>query len=404
LVALIAAAAAACSDDPVEAGPDGELGVAFPDTLPVLGRGEVRERFTGEVAARGSWAYTTTWSTRGGVPGNAIKIWNISSDVPLLVDSLIVESATTLGDVQISDDGRLLVVATERREGSIVIHDLANPARPERLARFISDATRETGVHTVKLARVDGRQLAFLSVNPAPPRLVIVDITNPASPAEVLVREMGTPFIHDVFVRDGLLFTALWDQGLSIWDIGGAARGAPGPPVAVPENPLLLGNVETVGGNAHNVWWFHDASGGMRYAFVGEEAPGVVGATTSGDIHVVDVSDPRQPREVAFYTVPSAGAHNFTMDEAAGVLYAAYYNGGVRALDVRGDLGSCSGDQRVPDGRCDLRLMHREVAVALQDQGAVSIWGVAKVGNRLYASDMLSGLFAIDVSPVLRGR
>jgi hypothetical protein len=402
-VALIAATAAACSDDPVEAGPD-ELVVAFPDTLPVLGRGEVRERFTGEVAARGSWAYTTTWSTRGGVPGNAIKIWNISSDVPVLVDSLIVESATTLGDVQISDDGRLLVVATERREGSIVIYDLANPARPERLARFISDATRETGVHTVKLARVGGLHYAFLSVNPAPPRLVVVNIENPARPVEWLVREMGSPYIHDVFVRDGLLFTALWDQGLSIWDIGAEERFDGITVFATPGNPVLLGNVETVGGNAHNVWWFHDPGGGKRYAFVGEEAPGVVGASTAGDVHVVDVSDPRSPREVAFYSVPGAGAHNFTMDEAAGVLYAAYYNGGVRALDVRGELGSCSSEQRAPDGRCDLRLMGREVGVALQSQGTVSIWGVAKVGSRLYASDMLSGLFAIDASPVLRGR
>jgi hypothetical protein len=92
------------------------------------------------------------------------------------------------------------------------------------------------------------------------------------------------------------------------------------------------------------------------------------------------------------------------MDEEAGVLYAAYYNAGVRALDVRGDLSDCAADARDPDGRCHLGRMGREAAIALQDRGAVSIWGVAKVGTRVYASDMLSGLFAVDVSPVLRGR
>ena len=35
-----------------------------------------------------------------------------------------------------------------------------------------------------------------------------------------------------------------------------------------------------------------------------------------------------------------AGAHNFSVDEAKGLLYAAYYNAGVRVLDVRGDLGA----------------------------------------------------------------
>ena len=38
----------------------------------------------------------------------------------------------TLGDIQVSDDGKLLVVATERANGSIVIYDLTNPLKPVR--------------------------------------------------------------------------------------------------------------------------------------------------------------------------------------------------------------------------------------------------------------------------------
>jgi hypothetical protein len=188
---------------------------------------------------------------------------------------------------------------------------------------------------------------------------------------------MGGPTIHDVFVRDGRLFTLLWNDGLTIWDIGGSDS-----PGASPSNLVPLGNVRTVGGSAHGAWWFHAPDGSKRYVFVGEEGPAITGVQSSGDVHVVDVSDPRDPREVAFYTVPNAGAHNLTMDEASGVLYVAYYNGGVRALDVRGDLGSCDAAERSDDGRCDLRLMGREVAVALQDRGQVSIWGVARVGSR----------------------
>jgi hypothetical protein len=365
------------------------------DTLRVLGHGAVEERYTAEVAVRGDWAYTTTWGNRDGVRGDAIKVWNVAGPAPVLVDSLIVEDAITLGDVQISDDGALLVVATERRGGSILIYDLADPARPVRLARHSSEATTETGVHTAKLGRVNGRHYAFLSVNPDPPRLVVVDITDPVNPVEVLVLEMGTPVIHDVFVRDGLLFAALWDEGLAIWDIGGG--GTPG---AAPAAPVRLGTVATEGGNAHSAWWFHAPDGGKRYVFVGEEGPAVTGVESTGDVHVVDVSDMAAPREVAFFGVPGAGAHNFVMDEPAGILYVSYYNGGVRALDVKGDLGACEPRARALDGRCDLGLMGREAGVALQDRGRVSIWGVAKVAERLYASDMLSGLFTIDAGPL----
>jgi hypothetical protein len=394
--ALIAALSA-CDTDPVSPGDRGPGDVSQNAVaLPVVGHGEVNERYTAEVAARGDWAYTSTWSNRGGVPGNAVKIWDVSGPTPVLADSLIIEGASTTGDVQISDDGSLLVVATERAGGSIVIYDLNDPGQPERLARFSSRHTRETGVHTVKLGRVNGRHYAFLSVNPEPAQLVIVDITDPREPVEVLVRRMGNPFVHDVFVRDGLLFTALWHDGMTIWDIGGGGAGGS------PEDPVELGNVRTVGGYVHNIWWFHDpADGSKRYVFVGEEGPGsVLGSTSSGDVHVVDASDLRNPREVAFFHVAGAGAHNFVLYDEAGILYAAFYNGGVRARDVRGDLEACEADERAADGRCDLRLMGREIGTALADRSPLAVWGVAKVGPWLYASDMLTGLYKIDLSPL----
>lgn len=360
--------------------------------LPLLGRGFVLERYTAEVAAAGDWAYTTTWGSRApGNVGNAVKVWDVSGSTPVLRDSLIIADAVTLGDVQISDDGLLLVVATAGSSGSIVIFDRADPARPTEIARF-SSPNIHYEVHTAKLGRVNGRLYAFLS---ALPLLVIVDITDPVNPREVLARSMGNSFVHDVFVRDGLLFTCRWDAGLTVWDIGGARGGSP-------ENPVQIGNVVTVGGSVHNVFWFHDPiAGSKQYAFVGEEH--VLGlGTSSGDIHVVDVSDLAQPREVAFFHVEGAGTHNFSVDEQGGFLYAAYYSGGVRVLDIRGDLGTCTGAARAPDGRCDLARMGREAARGLTDVGPVFVWGVQRVGPSLYASDMLSGLFKLDVSALAR--
>lgn len=401
-LALALAATVACDKNPADTEIEPDPNCAQISAPAVLGLGCVPERFTAEVAVNGRWAYTTTWNTRGPdrVPGSAIKVWEVSGNIPALADSVIVDGAVITGDVQVADEGKLLVVATERRPGRIVVFDLANPGRPREISSFTS-ANTDPGVHTAEVARVNGKLYGFLSIDPgasAPSRLVVVDLSDPAAPREVLSRQMGEPFIHDVFVRDGILFTALWNAGMTIWDIGGGGRGGS------PENPVELGNVKTVGGAVHNVWWLH-TGGGKRFALVGEEQAGSTGSFSAGDIHVVDVSDFTNPREVAFYNVPGAGTHNFSVDEASGTLYAAYYNGGVRALDVRGDLSACEPSARAADGRCDLRKAGREVGRALDvPTGGLNfyIWGVQHVGPHVYASDMLNGLWKLDASAIRR--
>jgi hypothetical protein len=362
--------------------------------LTVFGEGVVPDRYTGEIWVQGNVAYTTTWGFRN-APGNAVKIWDVSGNIPSLVDSLIVPGASTLGDIQTSDDGQLLIVATEFSPGSIMIYDLANPVKPQLISRYTTALT-DPGVHTAEVQRVNGKLYAFLCIDPASgsaARLVIVDLTNPAAPTQVFTAAMGSPYVHDVYVRDGILITALWNQGITIWDIGGAGSGT----VA---NPIALGSVVTVGGKAHNVWWFHNAlNGEKRFAFVGEEGPGAIGVSASGDIHVVDVSNFASPHEVAFFHVDGAGTHNFSVDENRGILYAAYYNGGVRAINVTGDLSSCADADKSPDGRCDLAKMGRELAHGPDGVGPVYVWGVKLVGLRVFASDMLNGIWELGPVP-----
>lgn len=366
--------------------------VAPPPTLAVSGPFGSAARFTAELSVGTRYAYTTTWGIRGGVRGNAFFVWDALPDAPLLVDSVIVADAGTLGDVQLVEDANLLVVAVEPApRGAIVLYDVTDRTRPRLLARYETANTRN-GVHTATVARVGGRLHGFLCINPSasePARLVIVDLADPAAPRELWVRALGQPFVHDVFVRDGVLLTAEWDAGLQAWDLGGAGRGGS------PANPVSLGSVATVGGDVHNVWWLRDATSGARYALVGEEGPGTVGSSASGDIHVVDVSDWGAMREVAVFTVPNAGAHNFWVDEARGVLYAAYYNSGVQALDVRGALGECAASARDARGRCDLARAGRWLGRALHDRGTY-VWGVEGAPNgTVLATDMLRGLWRV---------
>ena len=105
-----------------------------PALLLPLGLGAVNDRYTAEVWVRGSTAYTSTWGTRGATRGNAIKIWDVSGPTPTLVDSVIVPGANTLGDVQVSDDGTLLVVAIESNpNGGLAIYALDTPRTPRLL-------------------------------------------------------------------------------------------------------------------------------------------------------------------------------------------------------------------------------------------------------------------------------
>lgn len=394
--ALSIAVAMACGSDPAAPGtkPDGSNNGPVP-AMTVLGHGTLTSRYTAEVWSHGNYAYTTTWGTRfaggAGVPGNALYIWSVTGSTPTLIDSVVVSDVNTLGDVQVTADGRYLVVPTERDPGSIITYDLTDPTKPQQLSRFTSPRITR-GVHTSEIQEVNGRLYAFLAVNGGdhPPRLMIVDLTDPTRPSEVLTRDISGSFIHDVFVRDGILFTAEWNNGMVIFDVGGGGKGG------TVANPVQLGSVQTARGKVHNIFWFHDpSSGAKRYAFVGEEGAATLFTSSSGDLHVVDVSDLSAPREVAFLNVPGAGAHNFSMDEPNGFLYAAFYNGGVQALDVRGDLSSCSAQERAADGRCDLKAMGRVKAVGLADGAQVFIWGVHYTGTALYASDMLNGLWKL---------
>ncbi len=362
---------------------------ATPATLASLGLGVVNERYTSEVWVRGTTAYTSTWGARGAVRGNAIKIWDVSAAVPQLVDSVIVANAGTTGDVQVSDDGTLLVVAIESNpNGGLAIYALDTPTKPRLITRT-TGGELQYGVHTAEVARVNGVLYAFCAIDPVnnvPARLVTLDLTDPSAPKTVSSVQLGAPYVHDVFVRDGTLFTAEWNNGVGIWDIG--VQG--GSPAA----PRRIGTVSTVGGKVHNIWWYQDqVTGNKQYLFVGEEGPGVIGSSSIGDVHVVDIGVLGSAKEVAVFSVPGAGTHNFSVDEANGLLYAAYYNGGVRVIDVRGDLGVCS--VRTSDGRCDLGASGREKARFTTAGGVQYIWGVYWTPTGVYAADMLNGLWKV---------
>ncbi|HET9603660.1 MAG TPA: Ig-like domain-containing protein [Gemmatimonadales bacterium] len=249
---------------------------------------------------------------------------------------------------------------------------------------------------TFTLGGQSGTQRAEASVTGLAESPVVFTATAMAAASDDITLVATVPIpanygMHDTYVRDGLAFAFAWNTGLRIYDVGiGMAGGSPAAPALV-GSLVTNGSVDATDPSAHNGWWFHNpVTNEARYLFVGQEGPGGIGTSSRGDIHVVDVSDLAHPVEVAFFhhgpvDGQPAGVHNFWMDEQHAILYAAYYNAGVVALDVSGTLSGDLSDRLIAEIRPG-------------GAGNTYTWGVmlAEDGS-LYTSDMLSGFWHLQL-------
>ncbi len=362
-------------------------GIGLADTLPItigsrgvaggafnmVGRGVESVRWTSDLWVHGDYAYLGTWNCRTQC-GNRLFVWDISNPaMPLLTDSVSV-TATTVNDVKVRADGAIAVISREGGGSGITILDLSVPASPTILATFGAGALA-AGVHNVW---IEGDHIYAVTDggNAATGGMRVIDISTPASPSIVASFYGGSSFLHDVYVRDGLAFLSHWNAGLIILDVGNGMAG--GSPNAPSEVSRLL----TAGGQTHNAWYW--PAGG--YVFVGEEDFG-----TPGIMHVVDVSDMRNPVEVATYRVSGGTTpHNFWLDEARSIIYLGWYENGVRALDVSGELLG------------ELEKQGRDIANSVYDGagGCVAAgtctWAPQLHNGRIFLSDLNSGLWVLE--------
>ncbi len=351
----------------------------------VGGGNNVSERFGSDLWLADGYGYSGTWygpRVNGGSSGNAVKIWRLSaSGAPTLVDSIVTPTILDVSDLGVSPDGHWLVFTAEGgADAGALVYELTAPGTAVFRAKYHASA----GYHTGSLADIGGSLYLFAAENDGGngPALAILSLSQAASGTITSVSRTSVPAnygLHDTFVRDGICFAFVWNEGVYIYDVGNGVAGGS------VQAPALVGNVKIAGGAAHNGWWFWNPTNGeRRYLFVGQEGPLVVGAASSGDIHVVDVSNLAAPVEVASFRLPGAGAHNFWMDEANQRLYAAFYNGGVVALDMSGTL---SGD-----------LSTRKIAqIRPGGAGNTFVWGVMLYNGSLYANDMLSGFWQLGL-------
>ncbi len=338
--------------------------------------------------------------------GDRIYAIDISDPAqPRLTDSVIVD-ARVVNDVMTTEDGRFGVMTREgasSRKNGIVILSFEDPAHPKPLAEFTETVTG--GVHSTYIYR----GYIYLT-DDATGSMRVIDIRDPYHPKQVARWQVERPeagrTLHDIDVRDGLATLSYWNDGLVILDVGNGIKGGS------PEHPQLVlqfkydlnalyRKVEQAGGpgfirGTHTSWRV-----GNRYVFVGDEVfparqqgggPGVIGLGRAyGRLHVIDISDTSNVREVAWFEPEDGGAHNVWV--AGDTLYLGDYQGGLRILDISGEL------------KGDLLAQGREYAhVHTGDPNGktpnlANAWGAIYRDGLIYVPDINSGLWVIRMEP-----
>jgi hypothetical protein len=333
--------------------------------------------------------------------------YDVTDPANLIKYDSIQVNGRTVNDVKVSPDGRYGVIsregASDRRNG-VVIVDLSDPRDPKIASVYDEGLTG--GVHNVFATDT---HLFALS---AGDKYVILDMSDIYDPRYVSEYDHPDSRLHDVWVHDGLAYSSEWGNGVVVVDVGNGRWGGS------IENPVFVTNYVLPTGRTHAAVPYYSPSADKVYIFAGDEimnrrgsawagyprsmgsyssrydpetGTGGIPLTTSGYIQIIDFTDPENPEMVARYEVPEFGTHNMWIEDDR--LYQAYYEGGVRVVDVSGELMGNLYDQG------------REIAVfksahpAGYTPNATMVWGAQPHKGHVFFSDTNSGLWSIRLVP-----
>ncbi len=338
---------------------------------------------------------------------DAVYTFDISDPAaPRLADSLLVD-ARLINDVSTTADGKIGVLSREgasTRKNGLVFFDASDPLHPKVISEF--SETMSGGVHSAFVY-----DHYVFATDDATGSLRIVDFSDPRNPRQIGRWEVPrgevspyqvdflnvTPqrYLHDVYVADGLAYLAYWRDGLIILDVGNGIKGGS---VTAPKlvsryvynhaqlyPPGYLAGTHAVFPYGDYVFIADESYSGTVDLFSREQFP------TRGLLHVIDVSDLERPVKVAEYDPVEFGVHNFYVKDD--LLYIGGYNGGIRVLDISGEL------------RGDLRAQGRVIGSFYTGSldgfrpNMALAWSAIPHEGFILASDINTGLWVAKVTP-----
>jgi len=332
--------------------------------------------------------------------------WDVTDPANMKIIDTVKVDARNVNDVKVSEDGRTGVITREgasNRKNGFVILDVSDPFNVKILSTFNDDMTG--GVHNTFIYKNH-----VYAVNNGR-KYDIINIEDPKNPFRVGVFELNTAghAIHDVWIENGIAYSSNWRDGIVAVDIGGSTSNEKESsdigfnPLLLkagngsPSNPVQLASFPDFKGRNHSAFPFSSQSTGNFYIVMGDEVfpnglENLINNKPSqprGGFHFINFSDPENPVEDAAYIVPEAGSHNQWV--YGDVLLAAFYQGGIRILDISGELLG------------DLYKQEREIGYFLPQHrdgiipNAPMVWGAQPYKDYIFLSDMNSGLYCIEV-------
>lgn len=365
----------------------------------VVGRGAVTHERT-----RDLWVFEGLDGRDYAITGSAgfAYVWDVTDPGNLIKTDSIFVDARTVNDVKVSPDSRYGVLTREGasdRVNGVVILDLANPANPTIASEKTAELTG--GVHNV------WPENDYLYALSGGQRYVIIDMSDIYNPRAVGEYNHPNSSIHDVIVHNGIAYSSEWENGVVVVDVGNGGWGG------TPEEPVLITQFRYPEMLTHTIWPYEQESTGKFYLLASDEIWPRVGSPlegftdpmpfdpetgeggrpghTGGYVHIIDFTDPENPEKVARYQMEEYGAHNPWVEDD--ILYQAYYEGGLRIVDLSGEL------------RGDLRAQGREMVAfkPYDPQGfipnAPMVWSAMPHKGHVFLSDSNSGLWTLRIEP-----
>ncbi len=196
----------------------------------------------------------------------------------------------------------------------------------------------------------------------------IYSLADPARPQEIAT--WNSSYVHDVFAKDGVMYlSAIWDRKLYIVDISNLPQ------------MTLLGTVERYpDAFTHNAWATDDGS----HVLITDEAPGA-------QVRMWDISDPAAPIATDSWGAGAPDAqstipHNVHVD--GDLAYVSYYTAGVRVVDIS-------------DPRDVREVAWYDTHLATNAAGYHGAWGVfpyyPQSPDLFVVSDIEHGLFVLEL-------
>ncbi|MEA2466188.1 MAG: hypothetical protein QOJ57_314, partial [Thermoleophilaceae bacterium] len=286
------------------------------------------------------------------------------------------------------------------KNGTFIV-DISDPRAPKTVSfTEIAQGSHNQSVHPSGNYLYNSNSDLITSLSPA---IEITDISNPAAPRAAGELPLPTrPGLgtesHDIsFNRSGTrAYSAALSQGVII------DTTDPGKPEIVTSflDPSI------------NVWHeaepfkLADSRGNVQeFLIVEDEAAGAVGTAQcpNGGVHVYDITgeNERAPVKVGYWNIDDVGptadpensctAHVFDIHEKAKRMTIAYYNGGVRVVDISGLMGITLGETSV-SGRGMKEIGYYRTDNA-NTWSAKTPWVNPRTGDfYLYGNDMNRGL------------